>query len=113
MRVGLVLGLGLLLLLPWPSWANIKILVTVRTLFYATNTLPDPNGNQVCGAVTMDPFGAGAVDVRTTTVCGARTNLVASTMCAALKTVIITSAIAEYPNLSLVADNIAVQGCPQ
>ncbi len=111
-RHGMLLAL-VGLLLSTPSWANIKILVTVTKIFYATATVPDPNGSQVCGYVTLDPFGAGTVDVRTTTVCGPRTTLVASTMCAALKTTIIAAAVAEYPTLSLVADNVAVQGCPQ
>jgi hypothetical protein len=109
----LLLLTALLLGLSFPAFANIKILVTVTKIFYATSEIPDPNGTQVCGYVTLDPFGAGTVDVRTTTVCGPRTTLVASTMCAALKTNIITAAIAEYPTLSLVADNVAVQGCPQ
>ncbi len=112
MRRGGLLAL-LLFGLALPAWANLKILVTIDKLFYATATLPDPNGTQVCAYVTLDPFGAGAVDVRRTTVCGTRTTLVASTMCAALKTNIVATAVAEYPSLSLVGDNVAVQGCPQ
>jgi hypothetical protein len=113
MRLRLVLCLGLLLLLSVPTWADIKVLVTITKIFYATNSLPDPHGSQVCGYVTFDPFGADPVDVRATTVCAARTTLVASTMCAALKAVILTAVLAEYPSLSLVADNVAVSGCPQ
>jgi hypothetical protein len=105
----------LLIVFTTPAFALIKVLVKVGDAFYAdANALPDPDGVNVCVVIRLDPFGSGAVDIRTKAVCRARATLVAAdTLCGALKADIITAAVAEYPSLSLVAGNILVQGCPE
>jgi hypothetical protein len=93
--------LGLCLCAAAPVHAAIKLIVLVGT--------PRFDGSDVSVPLTLYPFGG---DARAVTVSGARTALVASTSCAAIKTLIIARVASEY-SVTLTAEEIMISGCPQ
>jgi hypothetical protein len=119
--------LGLVLMSTSLGWADpdIKILVKIGDMFYCdTQNLPDPTGPKICAHVRTEPCcltdagGQPLTDVRTFTVGGTRANMVGgnASMCTALSTLIVNRTLAEYqadhPGFTLIAANLAMQGCP-
>lgn len=105
-------GLGLTLLLGTlvpPSEAVIKALVVVGKLYFGdADGTRNPAGTRVCATIYIDPY---ALDVRTVLECGVRVNLLGTTMCTQLATLIVNRALAEY-GVTVVRDDLAIQGCP-
>jgi hypothetical protein len=107
--MGGILGISLL---ASPAHAAIKLIVQVYPPYFAladASHTPDTSGTQVCVSLGLKPW---TQDERRVTECGARTALVASTACAAIKTLVIARAATEY-SVTLVQDEVLVHGCPQ
>jgi hypothetical protein len=108
--MGGVLGLLLMMWLSIPAHAAIKVIVDVGLPFYCdAGKLPNAGGPNVCVRLDLYPFG---LDARSVTEAGARTALVASTSCAAIKGLISSRALAEYSAV-VTAEEILVRGCTQ
>jgi hypothetical protein len=104
-----------LLLTASPSHAEIFGIVQAGVPFFANNDpplfTPNPSGTRVCIRLVIFPYGS--TNVATVTECGARTALVASTSCAAIKTLIIARAAQPPFSATVTAEEVLVSGCPQ
>jgi len=106
MFVGLLLALGL----STSVSAAIKVIADVGLPFYCdAGKVPNASGPNVCVRLDLYPFG---LDARSVTEAGARTALVASTSCLAIKGLISSRALAEYSAV-VTAEEILVRGCTQ